>query len=145
MSHETYGLFRVEFLDDKRGKLIKSDRLFLNIYDYWVLTHAAGFMKTRHQYNPKMAKLEKVFRKKWARESIVKDLPIINVLLRKIKEGGLVFDPTNYLEDKEQYFGNLQSWKINFEKQYLEKYPLLTKPPIRHKKIIRHHKIVLIR
>ena len=91
-----------------------------------------------------MAKLEKVFRKKWARESIVKDLPIINVLLRKIKEGGLVFDPTNYLEDKEQYFGNLQSWKINFEKQYLEKYPLLTKPPIRHKKIIRHHKIVLI-
>ena len=48
------------------------------------------------------------------------ELPIINALLRKIKERKLVFHPTPYLEDEEQYFGNLQSWKINFEKQYLQ-------------------------
>ena len=88
--------------------------------------------------------MERVLRKKWEREN-VKDLPIINVLLRKIIEGELVFDPTNYLDDKEQYFLNLQSWKLNFEKQYLEKYSFLTRPPIRHKKIVRHQKVLLIR
>ena len=88
--------------------------------------------------------MERVLRKKWEREN-VKDLPIINVLLRKIIEGELFFDPTNYLDDKEQYFLNLQSWKLNFEKQYLEKYSFLTRPPIRHKKIVRHQKVLLIR
>ena len=66
-------------------------------------------------------------------------------LLRKIIEGELVFDPTNYLDDKEQYFSNLQIWKLNFEKQSLEKYPFLTRPPIIYKKIVRHQKILLIR
>ena len=88
--------------------------------------------------------MERVLRKKWEREN-VKDLPIINVLLRKIIEGELVFDPTKYLDDKEQYFSNLRSWKLNFEKQCLEKYPFLTRLPIRHKKIVRHQKILLIR
>ena len=101
-------------------------------------------MKVNRWYQPKKAKLERVFRKKLEREN-VKDLPIINVLLRKIKEGELVFDPTNYLDDKEQHFSNLQSWILNFEKQYLEKYPFLKGPPIRHKKILRHQKILLIR
>ena len=124
MTYETYGSFRVKFLNDERGKLLKSDSLFLNIYDFWVLSHAQGFMKVNRWYHPKKAKLERVLRKKREREN-VKDLPIINVLLRKIMEGELVFDPTNYLDDKEQYFSNLQSWKLNFEKQYLEKYPFL--------------------
>ena len=75
----------------------------------------------------------------------MKDLPITNVLIKKIIEGELVFDPTNYLDNKEQYFSNLQSWKLNSEKQYSEKYPFLTQPPIRHKKIVRHQKILLIR
>ena len=88
--------------------------------------------------------MERVLRKKWEREN-VKDLPIINVLLRKIIEGELFFDSTKYLDDKEQYFSNLRSWKLNFEKQYLEKYPFLTRLPIRHKKIVRHQKILLIR
>ena len=125
MNYETYGSFRVEFLNDEREKLLKSDSLFLNIYDFWVLSHAQGFMKVNCWYHPKKAKLERVLRKKWEREN-VKDLAIINVLLRKITEGELFFDPTNYLDDKEEYFLNLQSCKLNFEKQYLEKYPFLT-------------------
>ena len=59
--------------------------------------------------------------------------------------GELVFDPINYSDDKEKYFPNLQSWKLNFEKQYFEKYLFLTRPPIRHKKIVRHQKILLVR
>ena len=41
MSDKTYGSdeFRVEFLHDERGKLIKGDSLFNNIYDFWVCIH----------------------------------------------------------------------------------------------------------
>ena len=125
ISNETYGSdgFQVEFLRDKKGKLIKGNCLFHNIYDFWVSIHASGFMKVSRWYHPKVAKLEKVLRKMWKHLKI--ELPIINVLLRKIKERGLVFDPSPYLQDEEQYFGNLQSWKISFGKQYLEKYPFL--------------------
>ena len=80
------------------------------------MNHAQGFMKVNRWDHTKKAKLERV----------TKDLPIINVLLRKIIEGELVIDPTNYLDNKEQYFSNLHSWKLNFEKQYFEKYPFLT-------------------
>ena len=31
---DTYGSFRQNFLADKKGKLIKTDRTFFNIYDY---------------------------------------------------------------------------------------------------------------
>ena len=64
------------------------------------------------------SKVGKSFNKRW--KHLKMELPVINVLLRKIKERKLVFHPTPYLEDEEQYFGNLQSWKINFEKQYLQ-------------------------
>ena len=144
-SYETYVSFRVEFLDDKRGNLIRSGRLFFNIYDYWTLTHVEGIRKTERWYYPKLVKLKKYLRKKWKRESVAKQLPIINVLLRKIKERELEFDPTRYLEDEKQYFANLISWKENFEKQLIEKYPFLTRSPIRHRKMIRHQKILLIR
>ena len=127
MSNETYGMdgFRVKFLHDERGKLIKSDSLFLNIYGFWVMIHVPKFMKVNRWYHPKRVKLEKILRKKWEREN-VQDLPIINVLLRKIRDGQLVFNPKDYLEDKEQYFSNFQSSKVNFEKQYNEKYLFLT-------------------
>ena len=108
MSDETYGSdgFRVEFLHDKRGKLIKGDSLFNNIYDFWVCIHAAGFMKVNRWYHPKTAKLEKVLCKKWEK---TKYLPIINVLLRKIREGDNAFNPKDYLgKDEEQYFQILQ-------------------------------------
>ena len=52
--------------------------------------------------------LERILKKKWKREN-VKDLPIINVLLKNIKEEKLAFDPTRYLNDKEQHFANLTS------------------------------------
>ena len=60
-----------------------------------------------------------------------------NVLLKKIREGDNAFNPKDYLgKDEEQYFQNLQRWKIDFEKLYLEKYPFLTRAPISHKKIL---------
>ena len=34
MSYETYVFFRKEFLNDKKGKLMKSDELFKNIYTF---------------------------------------------------------------------------------------------------------------
>ena len=34
-SWDTYGSFRQDFLADKTGKLIKIDRVFFNIYEYW--------------------------------------------------------------------------------------------------------------
>ena len=58
MSYETYGFFRKEFLRGKKGKLLKSDELFLNIYDFWVLTHAPGSMRVKRWYHQKLAKLE---------------------------------------------------------------------------------------
>ena len=136
MGDETYGSdgFRTNFLHDERGKLIKGEHLFLNIYTFWVCIHASGFMKVNRRYHPKTAKLEKVLRKKWEK---TKDLPIINVLLKKIREGDNACNPKDYLgKDEEQYFQNLQRWKIDFEKLYLEKYPFLTRAPISHKKIL---------
>ena len=126
--------FRVDFLHDERGKLIKGDSLFNNIYDFWLCIHAAGFMKVNPWYHPKTAKLEKVLCKKFEK---TKDLTIINVLLRKIRKGDNAFNPKGYLrKDEEQYFQILQRWKIDFEKAYSEKYyPFLTRAPIRHKKI----------
>ena len=129
MSDETYGSFRVEFQYNERGKLIKGDTLFHNICDFWGCIHCEGFMTCNEWNHPKTAKLEKVLRKKWEK---AKDLSIISVLLRKIREGDAAFDPTDYLpKDHEQYFQILQQWKTDFEKSYLEKYPFLTRSPIR--------------
>lgn len=134
MSDKTYGSFRVEFLHDERGKLIKGDTLFHNIYDFWVCIHCKGFMKCKIWFHPKTAKLERVLRKKWEK---TKDLLIVNVLLKNIKEEDAAFDPPGYLtKDEEQYFKILQRWKTDFEKKYLEKYPFLIHPPMRHKKIL---------
>ena len=132
-SDETYGSFWVEDLHDERGKLIKGDTLFHNIFDFWACIHCEGFIHCNEWYHPKTAKLRKVLRKKWDK---IDNLPIINVLLKKIKEGEAAFNPTNYLGKEEESFSNLQTWKTNFEKSYLEKYRFLTRPPIRHKKIV---------
>ena len=131
MSDETYGSdgFRVGFLHDKRGKLIKGNSLFNNIYGLWVCIHAARFMKVNWRYHPKTAKLEKFLRKKWEKAKV---LPIINILLRKIIDGDNAFNPKYYLgKDEEQYFQILQRWKIDFEKTCLEKYQFLTRAPIK--------------
>ena len=109
MSYETYGFFRKEILNDEKGKLIESDKLFLNIYDFWVLKHAF-FMRCKRWYHPKITKLERILRRNWERADVkVKTLPIINVLILKITEEDRAFDATNYLNEKEQCFANLES------------------------------------
>ena len=97
MSYKTYVFFRKEFLNDQKGKLMESDELFLNIYDFWVLKHAF-FMHCKRWYQPKLTKLERILRRKWERAvARVKTLPIINVLILKITEEDRTFDPTKYL------------------------------------------------
>ena len=65
-----------------------------------------------------MALLKKHLRKKWKKESFCKSLPIINILFKKIEEEEHAFNNLiPYIEDKEQYFANLKSWKNNFEEQ----------------------------
>ena len=49
----------------------------------------------------------------------VKTLPIITVLILKINEEDRAFDPTDYLNEKEQYFANLESWKMTFEEDLI--------------------------
>ena len=63
MSFETYGSFRIEFLNDKKGKLLENDELFLNIFDFYTLYHAPGNMKLRSWYYPKLTKLKRILRK----------------------------------------------------------------------------------
>ena len=63
MSFETYGSFCIEFLNDKKGKLLENDELFLNIFDFYTLYHAPGNMKLRSWYYPKLTKLKRILRK----------------------------------------------------------------------------------
>ena len=73
--------------------------------------------------------LEMALRKK--REA-TKDLPLVNIILKKFKEKDEYFNLKKYLgEDEQKYFELLQDWKINFEKEYLEKNPYLRFAPKR--------------
>ena len=65
---------------------MRENSLFLNIYEFWCLQRS-GFMLGIYEH--KVVKLERVIRKKWKR---VKDLPVINLLIRKLKEGDEAFD-----------------------------------------------------
>ena len=145
MSYETYSFFRKEFLNDKKGKLMESDELFLNIYDFWVLKHAF-FMRHKRWYQSRLTKLERILRRKWERAvARVKTLPIINVLILKITEEDRAFDPSNYLNEKEQYFANLESWKMTFEEELIQRKPYLTRKPIRHQKNYKIKRVFLPR
>ena len=61
---ETYGSadIRTRFLNDERGKLIKSDSLFENLYDYWTCLHVSGVITAFNLYHSKIAKLEMTIR-----------------------------------------------------------------------------------
>ena len=77
-------------------------------------------MRLKRWYHPKLAKLEKTLRRKWEMAgATVKTLPIITVLILKINEEDRAFDPTDYLNEKEQYFANLESWKMTFEEDLI--------------------------
>ena len=61
---ETYGSdkLQVDCLHDERGKKIKTDGLFFNLYEFWTLLHASHKSLFKW-YHPKVAKLEKKLRK----------------------------------------------------------------------------------
>ena len=82
---ETYGSadIRTSFLNDERGKLIKSDSLFKNLYDYWTCLHASGAITSFVWYHPKIAKLEMIIRRKWV---TTKDLLLVNIVLKKFEK-----------------------------------------------------------
>ena len=93
-------------------------------------------MRRKRWYHPKITKLERILRRKWERAGVkVKTLPIINVLILKIIEEYQAFDPTNYLNEKEQYSANLESWKMTFEEELIQRKPHLTRKPIRYREI----------
>ena len=54
---------------------------------FYVLLLGSGNVRAEDWYDLKLNKLERILRKKWKKmERAVKNLPIINVLLKKIKE-----------------------------------------------------------
>ena len=108
---ETYGSaeIRAIFMNDEEGKLIKSDSLFENLYDFWSCFHMS-YKTLFIWYHPKMAQLEKAIRRKWV---TTKDLPLVNIVLKKFKEKDNYFNLMRYLGgDEEKYFETLRQWKI---------------------------------
>ena len=88
-SWDTYGSFRQDFLTDKKGKLIKTDKVFLNIYDYWGLIHAPRSIRVERWYHPKVAFLKKHLRKKWKKESFCKRCPLLTLCFKKLRKKNL--------------------------------------------------------
>ena len=132
----------ISFINDEEGKLIKTDSLFENLYDFWTCFHGK-YKSIFIWYYPKVTMLEKTIRKKWGK---TKDLPLVNVILKKIKGKDEYFNPIKYLEgDEEKYFEVLQHWKTDFERDYLEKYLHLRLAPARHKKCLTKARRPLIR
>ena len=127
---ETYSSadIRTSFLNDERGKLIKSDSLYINLCDYWTYFHASNSIVLFTWYHPKMALLEKNIRKKL---KTMKDLLFDNIVLKNFREKDDYFNPKKYLGGDEEI---LQRWKIDHEKKYLEQFPQLSRALIRHKK-----------
>ena len=104
------------------------------------------FMRRKRWYHPKFAKLERILRRKWEMAGAkIKTLPIINVFILKINEEDRAFDPNDYLNEKEQYFANLESWKMTFEEELIQRKPYLTRKPIRHQKIYKFKRVFLPR
>ena len=103
-------------------------------------------MHLKRWYHPKIMKLERILRRKWERAGVkVKTLPIINVLIFKITEEDRAFNPTIYLNEKEQYFANLLSWKMTFQEELMQREPYLIRKPIRHRKIYKFKRVFLPR
>ena len=59
MSTETYGSFRVEFLYDEDGEILKENDLFLNFYDLWTVRRSGFLLET---YELKIVKLNKIIK-----------------------------------------------------------------------------------
>ena len=83
MSNNTYGSLglRIATLNHCFGKSVKTDTLFINLYDYWTNFHNEN-KKFYFWHSHLMWKLEMYIRKKWS-----KDLPKVNIVFNKYKEG----------------------------------------------------------
>ena len=134
MLDNTYGSLglRIKRLNDRFGKHVKSDTLFLNLYDYWT-----------EFYNPNKRylwwhthiiwKLEMYIGRKWS-----KDLPNVNIVFEKYKKEKVFFDPRRFKDefDSEKYFELLKDRKIKFEQYHLLEKPYLRFGLHRDKKIL---------
>ena len=72
-------------------------------------------------------------RRKWS-----KDLPLVNIIIKKFKEKDKFFNPERFLEelDQEKYFELLKAWKADVEKSYLDENPNLDFLPVRQEKCL---------
>ena len=59
MSTETYGSFRVEFLYDEDGEILKENDLFFNFYNLWTVRRSGFLLET---YELKIVKLNKIIK-----------------------------------------------------------------------------------
>ena len=134
---ETYSSAKltVLFMDDEKGREIKKDTLFENLYDFWTAFHGPN-KSLFYWYRQKIWMLEMSIRRKWNSQV----LPLVNIILKKYKENDQFFNPEKYLAevDQEIYFELLKTWKIEVEKTYLQEHPYLRFSPVRHKKSIRN-------
>ena len=137
---ETYGSanLRVLFMNDERGKMVKTDSLFENLYDFWTSYHDRN-KSILYWYGHKIWKLEMSIQRKWS-----KDLPLVNIIIKKFKEKDKFFNPERFLEefDQEEYCELLKVWKADVEKSYLDKNPHLDFSPVRHEKCLMSMKYV---
>ena len=78
MSTETYGDFRIDYLNDESGEKLWGDNLFLNIYDFWCIRQDGFLLK---DYKTKNSLLKRIIRKKLRG---YKELPTYKVLLRML-------------------------------------------------------------
>ena len=134
LSNNTYGSLglRIASLNDCFGKSIKTDTLFINLYDYWTNFHDKN-KKSYFWHSHLMWKLEMCIRKKWS-----KDLPNMNIVFDKYKKGDSFFDPRRFLDEfnTEKYFERLKDWKEKCEIYHLREKRHLKFGPYRHRKIL---------
>ena len=89
---ETHGSanLRVLFMNGERGKMIKTDSPFENHCDFWTSYYDRN-KSLFHWYGHKIWKLEMSIRRKWS-----KDLPLVNITIKKFKEKDKFFNPERF-------------------------------------------------
>ena len=134
MSDNTYGLLGLHLkrLNDKFGKHIKPDTLFLNLCDYWNEYHNPN-KQFLFYHDHLMWKSEMNIRNEWP-----KVLPNASIDLEKCKQEEEIFDPTKFKEesDSKRYFKLLLDWKQENDYFHLLEKPYLRFGPHRHKKVL---------
>ena len=104
---ETHGSanLRVLFMNGERGKMIKTDSPFENHCDFWTSYYDRN-KSLFYWYGHKIWKLEISIRTKWS-----KDLPLVNIIIKRFKEKDELFNPERFLEEfnQEKYFELLKA------------------------------------